>query len=555
MIAACTARLQIAHAEFLSILFPDGVTITAAVLVFVAAALAAALSPIVLWTYGRQIARLMRLKELKPPPPSWHERQRRRSTTAGTAAGGAPRPNAASPAELRQAADFRLSVIKRATWSAYAVFVVISPIFLFSTGPIAWTDKLGYCLAVPALAAVPALVNIRPQGSKRLIFFGMVALGIVLGLLEGDTGDGLSPAVSVPVLLGGLYFVTAHRKLRTLVVVMTAWLTVVLAGVVAAIWVSMPALACVEESSGPTEWSLAGIMVILSILTFTGFVHVGNKALHACSELHAGGFLSEISLAAGAGFALIALLLGFAISNGGPFPPSLVGLVTLAWIGATLCVYVLVIHGTTSPVRQCSLLVLRVFSRRRATEHLLDAVQECWRYFGPIYEIAGPDLARLNIDAHEMGKLMTARLHELFLFGATGDKLTAGLEWRSDREGRFRVNEVFCLESAWQATVERLMHISDAIILDVRGFTIDRQGTGFEVDLLARSGFLPRAVAIGDATTDWSHFDARIRAAGHAPEDVSRLQPTSRASVDQVLDALLTAASPGALTGTRTFPA
>ena len=554
MIAACTAKLQIAHAEFLSAVFPDGVTGTAAMLVFFAAVFAVAFSPMVLWTYGLQIARLMRLKEVAAPPPCWYQRQRR-STATGTSGGEAPQPPSGSPAELQESADLRLVAIKRATWSAYAIFVVISPAFLFTTGPILWTDKVGYCLAVPALAAVPALVNIRPQGSKRLIFFGMVALGIVLGLLEGDTGEDVSPAVFVPMLLGGLYFVTAHRKLRTVVVVMTVWLALVLAGFVAALWVSMPALACFDKSWGPTEWSLAGVMVTLSLLTFTGFVHIGNKAVHAIGELHKGGFLSDVSLAAGAGFVLIALLLGFAISIGGPFPTSLVGLATLAWIGATLGVYALVIHGTTPPVRQCSLLVLRVFSRRRASERLLDAVQARWRYFGPIYEIAGPDLARLNIDAHEMGKLMTTRLHELFLFGARGDELTAGLESRPDREGRFRVNEIFCLESAWQATVERLMYISDAIVLDVRGFTLERQGTGFEVDLLARNGFLPRAVVIGDATTDWSHFDARIRAAGCAPEDVSRLPTASRASIDRVLEALLTAASVGALAGIRTSSA
>jgi hypothetical protein len=538
MTAACLAKLSIVNHSFLASVFPEGPTATAAVLVFFAVALAAASGQLILRSYGRRIARLMRMQEVAPPPASWYERLRR-GGDAGPDAQVAEGP--ASLTDLQHAAAARLSAIRRATWFSYGVFLAISPVFLLLSGKIARGDLIGYCLAVPALAAVPALVNVQPQGSKRLVFVGMVLLGLVLGLLEPDTGEGWSAAVTVPLLLAGLYFVTAHRKLRTVVVVMSVWLTVVLTGLVFASWITLPVWYCMDAHSGAAQWSLAGADLTLAILVFTVFVHAGNRALHLLGDLHEDGIVSEISLASGAGLVLIAILLGFAISNDGPYPRWLVGLLTLVWIAGPLCTYAWTIRRTPAPAAQRSLLVLRVFSRHRATERLLDALQAHWRYVGPIHEIAGPDLARLNIDAHEMEKLVSARLQELFVFGAH-DALVDSLDCRADREGRFRVNEIFCLESAWHDTVERLMTVSDAIVLDVRGFNPGRQGTGFEIECLARIGLLGRVLAIGDATTDWEYFEERIRAAGGVPDHASRVEASPGDSAERFLPALMQAA-------------
>jgi hypothetical protein len=207
-------------------------------------------------------------------------------------------------------------------------------------------------------------------------------------------------------------------------------------------------------------------------------------------------------------------------------------------------VYGWVAYRSVRPDVQRSLLVLRVFSTSSATERLLDVVQTRWRFVGPVYEIAGPDLARLNIDAYEVEKFVTSRLHEVFLLSA-GDRqqLLDRLDRTADREGRFRVNEMFCLESAWRQTVEELMKMSDAIVLDVRGFGRERQGTGFEVELLARNRLLSRVLAIGDATTDWEYFDGQIRNAGCAPADAARMQGGGRDFGEDLVQALMRAAT------------
>ena len=85
---------------------------------------------------------------------------------------------------------------------------------------------------------------------------------------------------------------------------------------------------------------------------------------------------------------------------------------------------------------------------------------------------------------------------------------------KTDREGRFRVNDVFCFDTAWRSTVESLMDMSDAILLDLRGFQAKRAGTAYEITRLAAHGRLRRVVAIGDKLTDWAHVDTLLDAAG-----------------------------------------
>jgi hypothetical protein len=538
MNTGCLANLRAHHAEYMAFVLPDSLTATIVTIVLFAAILAVAVAPLVLRAYGGQVRRLMRLHQVAPPPKTWYERLRRSRVREEP---GELRPDrGASLGDLERAAKARRSVIKRATWIAYAVFVVGAPAILWTGGNVAHGDVIGFYIAVPVLAAVPALVNIHPQGSKKWIFVAMIVLGFVLGVLEPSSEEGVANAVFVPLLLGALYLVTGARKLRTVVVVMTIWLTMTLAGVVAAGWFALPLFSCINAQAGPAEWALAAGGATIALVVLAAFIQGGNRALHLLSWLHEGGFASDISLAAGLGFILTALLIAFAISIDGPFPKWQVGIVAGIWIGATLGTYAWVIHRSTPDGAQRSLLLLRVFSKSRRAERFLDTLQARWRYIGPLYEIAGPDLARLNVDASELEKFLTHRLHEAFLFAGTDDRQLADcLDSTADREGRFRVNEVFCLDSAWRETVGQLMRMSDAIVLDVRGFDRGRLGTGFEIELLARSGLLRRVLALGDATTDWELFDGRIQAAGCVPGDVARAPIAGKDAVDRFLRALM----------------
>jgi hypothetical protein len=146
-------------------------------------------------------------------------------------------------------------------------------------------------------------------------------------------------------------------------------------------------------------------------------------------------------------------------------------------------------------------------------------------------------LARLNINPYEFALFLGMRTHQLFLPGeVTKDRLLSGLDLAPDREGRFRIAEVFCFDSAWRSTVQTLIETSDAILLDLRGFGPQRAGTGFELAQLASLGRLGRTVIVGDATTDWSYFETL---AGSEAKTIARLDAQGPNLVDSCIAALL----------------
>jgi len=87
------------------------------------------------------------------------------------------------------------------------------------------------------------------------------------------------------------------------------------------------------------------------------------------------------------------------------------------WVTLTIGAYIVVLRASPWPAGACSLLVLRVFSPNRRSDRLLDQVQTGWRYAGPVLQIGGPDLARLNINPYEFALFLGMRTHQLFLPG------------------------------------------------------------------------------------------------------------------------------------------
>jgi hypothetical protein len=208
----------------------------------------------------------------------------------------------------------------------------------------------------------------------------------------------------------------------------------------------------------------------------------------------------------------------------------------LIWVALTVGAYVVVLRASPWPAGACRLLVLRVFSNSRS-DRLLDKVQTSWRYAGPVLQIGGPDLARFNINPYEFALFLGMRTHQLFLPGeVTKERLLSGLDLAPDREGRFRIAEVFCFDSAWRSTVQVLIETSDAILLDLRGFGPQRAGTGYELAQLASLGRFDRTVVVGDATTDWSYFEALT---GSEAKSIVRFDAQEPNLVDSCITALL----------------
>ncbi len=74
----------------------------------------------------------------------------------------------------------------------------------------------------------------------------------------------------------------------------------------------------------------------------------------------------------------------------------------------------------------------------------------------------------------------------------------------------------------------------------MRGLTAQREGTSFEIGLLARLGKLARVLAVGDDSTDWAHVDALLRRHGGDPAGLQRLRADApgKGNASEAADAL-----------------
>jgi hypothetical protein len=156
--------------------------------------------------------------------------------------------------------------------------------------------------------------------------------------------------------------------------------------------------------------------------------------------------------------------------------------------------------GAGAPLR---LLLLRVFEGQRRSERLLRRLSASWRHLGAVQMIAGPDLAAATLEPHEFLDSLRGRLNRQFVVD-TEDlrrRLTQ-LDLGADPDGRYRVNELFCHDNTWRAALQELVHISDCVLLDLRGFTVARQGVIYEITQLVELVPLRRVLVLSDDTTD-----------------------------------------------------
>lgn len=189
------------------------------------------------------------------------------------------------------------------------------------------------------------------------------------------------------------------------------------------------------------------------------------------------------------------------------------------WLLAATVLALLVYWGVTRYLIQPlpsnkRLLVLRVFSRERRGERLLDELEYRWRFIGPIVLIGGKDVAERTIDPAKAANFLRGRLRDIFVPDAHElNKQVVAMDETPDPDGRYRVNEFFCFDDLWKDAVRRLLDSSDAIVLDLSEFSAERHGTAYELGLLTQRGALPRCVFLVSAATDLE----AVRAALHLP--------------------------------------
>jgi len=189
-----------------------------------------------------------------------------------------------------------------------------------------------------------------------------------------------------------------------------------------------------------------------------------------------------------------------------------------------------------------TLLVLRSFSIGRDGERLFEFIDRLWRRIGSIQMITGIDLAFRTVEPHEFLDFLSGRLARRFIDGsATMEQRLRERDTRPDRDLRFRVNDFFCYDDTWKMVLSRLVDESDAVVMDLRGFSRGNAGCVFELHELVRLVPLDRVVFVVDRRTDEALLAETL---GDCRAGVYRLGLVNRRKLRQLLSALAAAAAP-----------
>jgi hypothetical protein len=204
------------------------------------------------------------------------------------------------------------------------------------------------------------------------------------------------------------------------------------------------------------------------------------------------------------------------------------------------------------------LLLLRVFGYQARTESLFDRVAQAWRFRGPVQLIAGVDLAMRTVDPGDVLAFLDGRLSEQYIAAAQDvpDRI-ARLDLRPDPDARFRVNEVYCHDDTWRPALEMLLDTSDAVLMDLRGFSERNAGCIFELEQLVHRLASDDIVLVCDKTTDltllrrvlreaWESARQRGSTRGSGRISAVHIERSSPAEFGALMRCLLRGAEPAA---------
>jgi hypothetical protein len=156
----------------------------------------------------------------------------------------------------------------------------------------------------------------------------------------------------------------------------------------------------------------------------------------------------------------------------------------------------------TLPGTPQSMLLLRVFGHAQRARTLADQVGQTWRHAGPINMIGGTDLATALLEPDELMKFWSGKLRQGFVVSpADLESRIQSLDETRDPDGRYRINEFFCHDNTWRATVHALVQRSAVVLMDLRGFGKNNRGCEFELAMLLGVIPLTRVVLLVDRTT------------------------------------------------------
>lgn len=179
-----------------------------------------------------------------------------------------------------------------------------------------------------------------------------------------------------------------------------------------------------------------------------------------------------------------------------------------------------------------ALLMLRVFKPSARSEAFTDRFLARWRFAGPTWMIAGPDLAGGHLEPDEFFAFLRGRLREQFIVDAAEiPARVQALDDGRDPDGRCRVHELFCTNATWRATVLALMARAGVVLLDLREYHPGRLGTRFELEAVLQRVPLQRLIVLVAAGDDPAPVEAEIRDAWRMVDPRGRQDALARLRV------------------------
>ena len=407
---------------------------------------------------------------------------------------------------------------RSALWLSVAA--VFADAYASSTQVLAVLAFLG---PVPLLALlIPAIIALVLQaGVNRTVMNVAAALVLVsgVGFLLSPEGwqstAGFSFGYASIALLMSAFLRPSIRG---------AGLPLFAAGIVSwAVLTGMFAIAlALEPQSEDADTSMAEVAVgvIALVLMLAAAVWCGWRTLMALAVWYQGKRFSDMQLALGSYWALLtAFVLGSVLRD-----PML--LMYSRWAPEAVCVLVIALWLLWRCVESVALrravrnavpsvgplLFLRVFKPSRRSEEFTDRFFAYWRFAAPAWMIAGPDLTGAYMEPNEFFAYLRGRLRENFIADPDEAASRVGaLDNARDPDGRFRVNELLCADTTWQPTVLQMIAHAGVILLDLREYSQQREGTRFELTELLRRAPFDKALLLIDAKDDIAHLTAEVQ--------------------------------------------
>jgi hypothetical protein len=451
------------------------------------------------------------------------------------------------------ASDAHLALADRKLWriaTAYAASGLVhaalcTVFFLASFGP-EFLQSPGLFMPVFLVMALPIVptaayvLSLRPAA-----IVGWTAAGVLAVLLLAGSGRGLALLVAelhllIPALVFLLFNLRYWRGVAPLVLTLAAGGSLV--------WLLGFQLGRAVVGDSPAIW----------LFRLGGFALGAGLALYAVRLIglrYRGKATSDQELFLDGWWAV------FTVIQAALFMIRAESTLMLASLAAFPAYYVtkrtlLRLARAEQPADSVPLLLLRVFGHDRRTEQLLDGMTRRWRCIGPIYLIAGRDVALRTIDPQDFYSFLSGRLSRAFVKDEAdlAARLEA-LDRAPDPDGRYRINQFFCHQNTWKAVLDELVQRSAAVLMDLRGFDAARRGCRYELTRLGEHLGAKPVVLLGDASTDRDLVAVLLRQgqAGQAPPGGSPARhayllnapPRSGARLLSTATRLLLGAQPG----------